>query len=111
MHLKHQERKMSRQQTKTISRSREAPRSPVHSVDSGDEESGSENEGSDIMEKDEDEEELDRLVLGDSAGFLERLGGHMDLEEEGNLDGGEEADLEADVGLEGVDDADVTTPH
>ena len=103
---------MSRQQTNTISRSREAPRTAPPLFEPEDEESGSENEGSDIMDKDEDEEELDRLVLGDSAGFLAQLGGHMDLdEEESSNDGREEAHLEGDVGLEGVDDADVRIPQ
>ena len=103
------QRKMSQQKTKAISRSRETVRAPVHTFDSEDEESGSDNEGSEIMAKDEAEEELDRLVLGDSAGFLDNLRGQMDLDEESSDDERGGADLEGDAGLEGVDDADVGT--
>ena len=62
------------------------------------------------MAKDDAEEELDRLVLGDSAGFFDNLRGQMDLDEESSNDEERGADLEGDAGLEGVDDADVGTP-
>lgn len=61
------------------------------------------------MDKDEDEEELDRLVLGDGAGFMSQLG-----EEAVDMDGeSSEGDMEAELGfneergLEDVDDAEV----
>jgi hypothetical protein len=74
------------------------------------EDSGSDSERSAIMGKDQDEEDLDRLVLGDSGGFLESLEAQMDVDEdnEHSEDNGE-AELEANIGLEGVDDADVRT--
>lgn len=98
----------------TISKPRQRRKSaakPVEVVEYQDDKSGSDSEESEIMGKDQDEEDLDRMVLGDSAGFLDRLGNadfdNDEDEEEGS--GKDEADLEADVGLEGVDDADVST--
>lgn len=102
---------MPPQQTKTLAGGQKISSTPVRAFEPEDEESGSENEGSEIMEKDHDEEELDKLVLGDSAGFFERLGGNIDVDNDGDSDGErEEADLGVDIGLEGVDDADVITP-
>jgi len=63
------------------------------------------------VQKDSDEEELDRLVLGDDAGFLEQLGIDTQVEESGSDSGRGEADLVDEVGLEGVDDADVGANH
>ena len=63
-----------------------------------------------MLEKDEDEEELDRLVLGDDAGFKAKLGQDMEWDDKSEPESGEGSgreDLEADTGLEGVDDADV----
>jgi len=63
------------------------------------------------LEKDEEEEDLDRLVLGDSAGFKALLGQNMDMdyarsseERDGILDDSSDAV----GGLEDVDDADVS---
>ncbi len=63
------------------------------------------------MDKDEDEHELDRLVLGDEAGFMAQLD-HEGAEDE--VEDIEEAGLEAELGLddveenlEDVDDAEV----
>lgn len=72
------------------------------------EESGSDNESIDMMDKDSDEEELDRLVLGDGAGFTAQLGQDMEFDSEDDAEGenGEDEE-EEDVGIEGVDDADV----
>lgn len=102
--------KMSQRKTTAISRSRETVRALVHNSDSENDQSGSDNEGSEIMAKDGAEEELDRLVLGDSAGFLDNLREQMDVDGESSSDERGEADLEGDAGLEGVDDADVTNP-
>lgn len=55
------------------------------------------------MEKDEAEEELERLVFGDSEGFREGLKGFKLNDEED--DEGEDSDAQG--GLEGLDDADV----
>ena len=54
------------------------------------------------IEKDETEEELERLVFGDSAGFREGLRDFSLEEEEGA-----EGEDEAPGGLEGLDDAQV----
>ncbi|RAL66263.1 hypothetical protein DID88_005934 [Monilinia fructigena] len=72
------------------------------------EESGSDNESVNMMDKDSDEEELDRLVLGDGAGFTAQLGQDMDfeLEEDSEGENGEDKEQE-DAGIEGVDDADL----
>lgn len=73
------------------------------------EEEESENESLGMLEKDSDEEELDKLVLGDDAGFMAQLGGDMDVDEEDSEDFNgvaEESGKEED-GLEGSDDADV----
>jgi hypothetical protein len=68
------------------------------------------NESADLMEKDEEEEELDRLVLGSGADFKAQLSQGMDIDsEEESAEEDEEAKAE-DAGLENVDDADVSTP-
>lgn len=54
------------------------------------------------LEKDETEEELERLVFGDSIGFREGL---KDVHMENAEDGDEDED--ATVGIEGLDDAQV----
>jgi U3 small nucleolar RNA-associated protein 18 len=72
------------------------------------EETGSWDESEDMMEKDEDEEELDRLVLGDDAGFTSQLGQDMDIDmDSGGDEEGDQEEENEDIGLEGVDDADV----
>ncbi|KAK6606141.1 U3 small nucleolar RNA-associated protein [Botrytis cinerea] len=72
------------------------------------EESASDNESVNMMDKDSDEEELDRLVLGDGAGFTAQLGQDMDFESEDNEEGEKGQDEEReDIGIEGVDDADL----
>lgn len=59
------------------------------------------------LEKDEMEEELERLVFGDSVGFREGLQDFGQEDEEG----GEEQDEEdGTTGLEGLDDAQVCLP-
>jgi U3 small nucleolar RNA-associated protein 18 len=84
------------------------PEQPKLAKDQYDE-SESDPESEDIMEEDEDEEELNRLVLGDGAGFASNLAGDYVESEEGS-DVEEGADGE-DQGLEGVDDADVSTGY
>jgi U3 small nucleolar RNA-associated protein 18 len=91
--------------TKSSTRSKNESRKIAQAI----EETGSGDESDDMMEKDEDEEELDRLVLGDDAGFTSQLGQDMDLDMDSG--GGDEGDRDEeeneDIGLEGVDDADV----
>jgi U3 small nucleolar RNA-associated protein 18 len=70
----------------------------------------SDDESLDLREKDSDEEELDRLVLGDGAGFMAQLGVDMDVDEEDDIENGDAHSREEEEGeaaLEGVDDADV----
>jgi U3 small nucleolar RNA-associated protein 18 len=100
---------MPRQRSKKLSAGRKALQEQVPPARDEHEQVESDNESADVMEKDEDEFELDRLVLGDEAGFMARL------DREGMEDEDlEEAGLEAEVGLdevegnlEDVDDAEV----
>ncbi|KAF7901026.1 hypothetical protein EAF00_003247 [Botryotinia globosa] len=71
------------------------------------EESASDNESVDMMDKDSDEEELDRLVLGDGAGFTAQLGQDMDFESEDDEEEKGQDEEQEDIGIEGVDDADL----
>jgi hypothetical protein len=106
---------MARQRSKKISEGRKALQQLTAPAQDQRDEEVSDNESLDIMDKDEDELELDRLVLGDRAGFMAQI--DQGVTEDGERDS-EEADLEADVGLgdaeenlEGVDDADVGYPY
>ncbi|KAH8814872.1 U3 small nucleolar RNA-associated protein-like protein [Xylogone sp. PMI_703] len=63
-----------------------------------------------VVEKDEEEEELDRLVLGDGAGFKAQLGMEMDIDEEdesGSEGEALEEEEQSEGGIEEVDDADL----
>lgn len=101
---------MARTRSKRAPKSGNAEKQPNTSTRDEDEQDQSDTESPDIMEKDQVEEKLDKLVLGDGAGFLNEL-----VREGDEPEGPEsEADLEADVGLgdereslAGVDDADV----
>lgn len=62
------------------------------------------------MEKDEEEEELARLVLGDGLGFKAQLGQQMDLDIDGGSEEEEsmvEEDSEGEARLENIDDAEL----
>jgi len=75
-------------------------------------ESDSDNESLGMLEKDAEEEELDKLVLGDGAGFKAQLGHHMDLDIEAASENGAglaDGDSGGEAGLENVDDAEVRT--
>jgi U3 small nucleolar RNA-associated protein 18 len=70
----------------------------------------SDNESLGILEKDAEEEELDRLVLGDGAGFKAQLGQQMDIDFDAasvNEDSVAEGASEREDDLENVDDAEV----
>jgi U3 small nucleolar RNA-associated protein 18 len=102
---------MPRQRSKKLSEGRKAFKQPTSPAQDEREQDGSDKESVDIMEKDEDEQELEKLVLGDEAGFMAHLDhGDAGYEDE---DLEEEEDLEAEVGLdveeilEDVDDAEV----
>jgi len=104
---------MPRQRSKKLSASRKTVQEPVPAIHNEDEQFGSDNEDLEILEKDAQEEELDKLVLGDGSAFMAQLGGGMDVDSEEGSDVAEELEDENDGegGLEGVDDADVrTTP-
>jgi U3 small nucleolar RNA-associated protein 18 len=110
---------MPRQRSKRLTESRKngTDLRQVHVPESDHESvhSQSVDESVDIEAKDDEEEELDRLVLGDGAGFKAQLGndfnvGYKDriLQDEESI----EEDEEAEGGLENVDDADVSkTPR
>jgi hypothetical protein len=108
---------MPRQRSKKLSASRVVEAKPAAGEDplsdeisSEDETGASDNESFISVEKDEEEEELDRLVFGDGAGFKAMLGHGIDVDSE---DKEEQNGLEEDgseAGLEHVDDADVYFP-
>lgn len=101
---------MPRQRSKKLSASRKTAGEPKSELNREEEQSDSDNGSLEMLEKDEDEEELDRLVLGNGPGFKAQLGQDMDWDQESDSEKGGEAregDIEADTGLEGVDDADV----
>ncbi|TVY33150.1 putative U3 small nucleolar RNA-associated protein [Lachnellula occidentalis] len=100
---------MPRQRSKKSSASRKTAQDPAPLIHHEDEQSGSDNEDLEILEKDADEEELDKLVLGDGSAFMAHLGGGMDVDSEDNSDvaDGLEDENVGEGGLEGVDDADL----
>lgn len=83
------------------------PKKDARTILQESEESASDNESVDIMDKDSDEEELDRLVLGDGAGFTAQLGQDMDFESGDDEEEKGQDEEQEDIGIEGVDDADV----
>ncbi|EKD20672.1 uncharacterized protein L3040_006392 [Drepanopeziza brunnea f. sp. 'multigermtubi'] len=100
----------ARQRSKKLVPSREAENGSAPEAELPQEDSGSEvesdNESVEAMEKDEEEEELDRLVFGDVAGFQHMLGQGMDVDSEGSdREVGEESSDSG--GLEHVQDADL----
>jgi U3 small nucleolar RNA-associated protein 18 len=102
---------MSRQRSKKLSNSRKAEEQSIPELQRHESEEQSHNESLEMLEKDSDEEELDRLVLGDDAGFMAQLGGDMDIDEEESEEGeGAAGESDAGEGLEGIDDADVKPP-
>jgi U3 small nucleolar RNA-associated protein 18 len=101
---------MPRQRSKKLSEARKAVQQPTPPTQDEREQDESDRESVNMIEKDEDELELDRLVLGDGARFLAEL----DRGEEESHDEASEAELEIELGLkdeeenlENVDDADV----
>jgi len=103
---------MPRQRSKKLTASRLAERNSAPELERFDEQSDSDssNESGGRVEKDEEEEELDRLVLGNGASFKAQLGQSADA----NMGYGQERgaeladdDSEEEGGLENVDDAEV----
>ena len=70
-------------------------------------------ESDDPMEKDQTEVELEKLVFGDDAGFLEGLKSHrqevarLDVDQLEEVGEGKDTSADEDEGLEGIADADV----
>lgn len=100
---------MPRQRSKKLSESHKTAEDAAPEVRHEEPRAGSDNEGSEDLEKDEEEEELDRLVLGDGSAFMAQLGLQMDVDYEERSDGESGLDEEggSEAGLEGVDDTDV----
>jgi hypothetical protein len=100
---------MPRQRSKKLSSSRKTEEKLAPELEREEEESSSENESVEL-EKDEEELELDKLVLGDAGAFRAQLGRDIDMEEDLDREGDEaiEKDLEVEVGLEHLDDAEVS---
>lgn len=91
---------MPRQRSKRLSETRKSLQKPNPPAQDEREQDDGDNESVDVMEKDEDEHELERLVLGDEAGFMAQLDHEGTEDENEDL---EEAGLEAEVGLDGVE--------
>jgi U3 small nucleolar RNA-associated protein 18 len=101
---------MPRQRSKKLSASQQTEQGSAPELTRDEDQSSSENDSLEMLEKDEEEEELDRLVLGDGAGFKAQLSQHMDLDLEDDFEIAEglaEEGSEAEIGLEEVDDAEV----
>jgi hypothetical protein len=105
---------MPRQRSKKLSASRKSVQDSAPEPDHEEEPEISDNESLDILDKDAEEEELERLVFGDGSTFKAQLGQEMDVDYEEGSDysrKSQDEDAEGDGGLGEVDDAEVrTTP-
>lgn len=108
---------MPRQRSKKLSSSRTAAppaRAQAQEIDYDENESdfgsGDESQDLEVLEKDAEEDEFERLVLGDAAGWKSEMGKEMDVDVDESQSEGD--DVQGDngegVGLEGMDDADVS---
>jgi U3 small nucleolar RNA-associated protein 18 len=98
---------MPRQRSKKLTASRQTEDG---SASEREERSDTDNDSTGLLEKDEEEEELARLVLGDGLGFKAQLGQQMDLDIDGGSEEEEsmvEEDSEGEARLENIDDAEV----
>jgi U3 small nucleolar RNA-associated protein 18 len=98
---------MPRQRSKKLTASRQTEDG---SATEREERSDTDNDSTGLLEKDEEEEELARLVLGDGLGFKAQLGQQMDLDIDGGSEEEEsmvEEDSEGEARLENIDDAEV----
>src|SRR5277367_1764299 len=93
---------MPRQRSKKLSEGRKAFEQPTPPAQDERGQDDSDKESVDVMEKDEDEQELEKLVLGDEAGFMAQLDHGAAGYEDEDLE--EEEDLEAEVGLDDVEE-------
>ena len=103
---------MPRQRSKKLSASRATEKSSAPEVERFEESSDSDssNESGGRIEKDEEEEELDRLVLGNGTSFMAQSGRSEDVDVSYGQERGAglaDDDSEEDGGLENVDDAEV----
>lgn len=100
--------KMARQRSKKLSEGRKTKQEDVPRVEHDSEEEISEDESLDAMDKDTDEEDLERGVLGDEGAFRAQLTKGYVPGKDAESDEDEIADAQAvEEGLEGVEDADV----
>jgi U3 small nucleolar RNA-associated protein 18 len=98
---------MPRQRSKKLTASRQTEDG---SAPEREERNDTDNDSTGLLEKDEEEEELARLVLGDGLGFKAQLGQQMDLDIDGGSEEEEsmvEEDSEGEARLENIDDAEV----
>ena len=106
-------RTMPRQRSKKLSRSLQTEVETPPLLQQHEDGKESDNESLEMFEKeDEDEEELNRLVLGDDVGFMARLGKDISLDEDrsGDSNSDIEESNEGEARIEDVDDADVNFP-
>jgi U3 small nucleolar RNA-associated protein 18 len=99
---------MPRQRSKKLAAARQ---SNNFSTTQRPEQTDSDNDSIGALEKDEEEEELARLVLGDGVGFKMQLDSHARFDMDSNSENGEGVDeegSEGEAGLENVDDAEVS---
>lgn len=65
-------------------------------------------ESQEELEKDQEEDDLEKMVLGDAGGWKASMGMGMDLVESDEEVSGEDEEKGLEKGLEGLDDADVS---
>ena len=101
---------MARQRSKKIVEGRKAnPEAAKPQKPAPEDREFSDSDESEVMDEDDDENELARMVLGDSAGFDTNLGEDYEEDDDNEADVFGHENDEEDQGLEGVDDADVST--
>jgi U3 small nucleolar RNA-associated protein 18 len=102
---------MPRQRSKKLSESLKGSQKSIPPNESNIEQNNTDNDDESFLEKDEEEEELDKLVLGDAADFKSQLR-LLDSTNSSGESGDDSIEGESgeEAGLEHIDDADVNTP-
>lgn len=93
--------------TRRVSRKSNAKAAESDHEDFSDERE-SDDESHDGLKRDEQEDELERLVLGDGGGWQAAMGTGMDLDKVDEGASEEEETGDTEPGFEGLDDADVS---
>lgn len=105
--------KMPRQRSRKLSEGRKASQKSALGKVQEHEQDDSDNESAGFQEKDEEEAELDRLVLGDGVGFKAQLG-QLQTDADSVVESAENDPVDAEhsdeADLENVDDEDVCSP-